>query len=213
MPAGYVYHVLNRGNDWQVLFREDADFVDFMALLVFGAIKFGVRICCYSLMRNHWHLLVWPLRDGAVSAFMHWVTTTHSLRYRRQYGTVGNGHVYQGRFRSFPVQTERYYFNALRYVEANALRAHLVRRAEDWRWCSLHDRLRTVQLMGHGPLVLPPDWVDIVNAPQEGTELEAIRACVGKGRPYGEERWVATTAAEQFIEQTLRPRGRPTRGT
>jgi len=208
MPGGYVYHVLNRGNERHILFHDDEDFWAFLRLLGQGPRRFGVRICGYDLMRNHWHLLVWPRADGAVSSYLHWVTTLHSLHYRRHHGGVGEGHVYQGRFRSFPVQTEGYYFKALRYIEANALRAGVVSRAEDWRWSSLYERVNRRLMIDDGPLALPSDWARIVNQVQQPQEVDAIRACLGKGRPYGADTWMVRTAAAQALDQTLRGPGR-----
>ena len=70
-------------------------------------------------MSNHWHLLVWLRGDGDLSDYMRWVTLTHTQRYHGSHGTAGEGHLYQGRYKSFPVQCDRYYLTVLRYIEAN----------------------------------------------------------------------------------------------
>src|SRR5208337_3088457 len=97
----------------------------------------GTRLLAYCVMPNHWHLIVWPRQDGELSRFVGWLTLTHTQRWHAQRHTRGSGHVYQGRFKSFPVQGDEHFLTACRYVERNALRANLVERAEAWRWCSL----------------------------------------------------------------------------
>ena len=96
-----------------------------------------MRICAYSLMPSHWHLLLWPKRDGDLAAFMQRLTITHVRRWQGHRGYVGLGHVYQGRYKSFPVESDENLWVVARYVERNALRAELVLRAEEWRWSSV----------------------------------------------------------------------------
>ena len=104
--------------------------------------------------------------------------------FRESTGTVGLGHVYQRRFWSRPVTQESDYLAALRYVEANPVRAQLVPRAEDWHWGSLWERLTAKrELLALSPVVLPPRWREFVNAVQPSEELESLRTPVYRGRP------------------------------
>lgn len=96
-----------------------------------------MRLCGYCIMGNHWHLLLWPIGNGDLSEFMRWITLTHTQRFHISHGTVGIGHLYQRRFKSFPVQDNGHYLTVMRYIEANPLRAELVKRAGDWLWSSL----------------------------------------------------------------------------
>ena len=89
------------------------------------------------LMKNHWHFVLWPENDGDLGSFLQRLTITHVTRWQRNYNMVGYGHMYQGRFKSFPVETDDYFYQVMRYTERNALRANLVARAEDWQWGSL----------------------------------------------------------------------------
>ena len=84
-------------------------------------------------MPNHWHLVLRPNRGGAMSDFFRRITATHTIRYHAHYHTSGQGHVYQGRFKSFPIQEDEHFLTVCRYVERNALRAGLTNRAEAWR--------------------------------------------------------------------------------
>ena len=135
------------------------------------------------------------------------------MRYHSHYHTSGEGHVYQGRFKSFPVQDDAHFYVVCRYVERNALRAGLVTAAEDWRWGSLWRWLQKTEpdpkLLSAWPVPRLPSWVKRVNEPLTDKELEAVRLCTRRGRPFGESEWVTKTAQRLELESTLRPRGRP----
>jgi len=161
-----VLHVINRGNDRRRLFANDADFQGFRQLMRRTQREVPVRLIAYVLMPNHWHLVAWPHHPGELWRFLHRLTGTHASRLRRQLGTVGEGHIYQGRYKSAVIESPPQLFNVLRYVEANPVRSGLVTRAEDWRWSSLRERMRATGAMSMGPLELPPleEWLHIVNA-------------------------------------------------
>ena len=175
-----------------------------------------MRICAYCLMPNHWHFVLWPEHDGDLSAFMQQMTNTHVKRWKAHFHETGYGHLYQGRFKSFPVQTDEYFYQVVRYVERNALRANLVTSAEEWRWSSLSRRnksddlsLITKAVLSDWPLRQPDDWLSFVNEPQTEAELTALRQCVNRGCPFGDSNWVNATAKKLGLNSTLRQRGRP----
>ena len=211
LPAGFVYHVINRGNERSRIFASEKDFESFLDMVRETSRRVTMRICAYCLMPTHWHFAMWPTADGAVSAYVHYLSTLHAVHHRRLHGRVGHGHVYQGRFRSFPVEGSLYYCTLVKYVEANPLRAGLVTRAESWRWSSLFDRANGSTIVTPGPLELPGDWIDIVNTPTEDHELESLRVCAHSSRPYGSPHWTSETATAQGLATTFRPRGRPRR--
>lgn len=122
------------------LFEKDADYEAFERVLGEAMEQFPTRLLSYCLMPNHWHLVIWPRKDGELTEFLRWLTHTHVMRWHAHYGTSGTGHLYQGRFKAFPMETDEHFYTVLRYVERNALRANLVNRAEDWRWSSLWRR-------------------------------------------------------------------------
>ena len=100
-----------------------------------------------------------------------------------------------------------------RYVERNALRAGLVKRAEQWRWSSLWRRQPSAAtpevLLAAGPLARPAGWLKWVNEAQSEAEVEALRRCVQRGQPYGSAAWCKRTAIRLGLESTFQPRGRP----
>ena len=164
-------------------------------------------------MPNHWHLVVWPQEDGELSRFTGWLTLTHTQRWHAHRQSTGSGHVYQGRFKSFPVQDDDHFYTVCRYVERNALRANLVKRAEDWRWGSLYrwkpGATKEKSLLTAWPLPRRPGWVEHVNAPHTEAELSALRRSVQRGCPFGESSWGDRMVRRLGLESTLRPRGRP----
>jgi putative transposase len=212
--GGEVYHALNRAAGQFRMLRTEKDFAAMERVLAEALERVPTRLLSYCLMGTHWHLVLWPREDGELSAFLNWLTLTHTQRWRHAHRTVGHGPLYQGRFKSFPVQSDEHVRKVCRYVERNALRAKLVAKAQDWRWSSLWHRLHPGEPVGKlltddWPVSRPGNWVDLVNEPQSVKELAALRTSVERGRPYGEERWQLRTARRLELESSLRPPGRP----
>src|SRR5690242_14590389 len=115
--AGLVFHVMNRGARRLGLFEQDADYWTWFGAFAEAQQRFPVDVFAYCLMPNHFHLVLRPKEDGQLAEFMRLGTLTHSMRWHRHRGNRGSGAVYQGRYRSFPVQTNRYFYNLCRYVE------------------------------------------------------------------------------------------------
>ena len=205
-----VYHVLNRANGRLRIFKKQADFEAFEQILAEGVERFNMRLCGYCIMSNHWHLVLWPRKDGDLSDFMKWITVTHSHRWHGAHGTVGIGHLYQGRYKSFPVQDDVYYLTLMRYVESNPLRAKLVKRSGDWLWSSLAIRSGTDKLLklSDGPMKLPRRWEILVDRFAE-LPIDQIKMCIQRGRPLGDDYWTMKAAKKLLLQASLRPRGRP----
>lgn len=207
-----VFHVLNRVVGRRTLFDKNADYAALERVLAETLHTHPMRICGYCLMPNHWHFVLWPERDGDLSAFMQHFTNTHVKRWKEHRHETGYGHLYQGRYKSFPVETEDYFYQVLRYVERNALRANLAERAEQWQWSSLGRPPRedpAFPILAAWPLARPANWLELVNQPQSEAELAALRRCLNRGTPYGSSDWLAQTAKQLGLESTLRPRGHP----
>src|SRR5258708_6731746 len=211
--GGYVYHVLNRANARMPVFEDEGDYEVFEKVLAQAVERTETRLLAYCLMPDHWHLVVWPREDGELSRFVGWLTLTHTQRWHAQRHNKGTGHVYQGRFKSFPIQQDEHLYAVARYVERNALRAKLVRRAERGRWAILYRWLRNSaddkRLLASCPLARSPRWVDHLNAPQTEAELMALRRSVTRGSPFGEQSWCDRAVRELSLESTVRPHGRP----
>lgn len=203
------YHVLNRGNRRAEVFHKPDDYAAFLQAMVEASVRLPMRVLAYSLMPNHFHLVLRPHEDGDLGRWMHWLLTTHVRRYLRHYHHHG-GHVWQGRFKAFPTQDDEHLVTVARYVERNALRAGLVAKAEDWPWSSLSNP-------ANGPGIdletLPrtADWAAFVNASMTEAEAAAVRLSILRDRPFGSESWTLATAQRLGLASSLNPRGRPRR--
>ena len=208
-----VFHVLNRGVGRMRLFTKRGDYEAFERVLEETLGLRPMRICAYCLMPNHWHMVLWPVEDGDLAAFMQRLSITHVRRWQEHRRVVGTGHIYQGRYKSFPVQDDAHFLTVCRYVERNALRAGLVEAAEEWRWSSLWRREQgdadARGFLSEWVVDRPRNWLRRVNQAETAAELEALRQSVARGRPFGGPEWTERTVRKLGIENTLRPRGRP----
>jgi len=163
--AGLIHHVINRGNRKRTLFCSAGDYDRFIELMARAAKRAPLPLLAFCLMPNHWHFVVWPAEERVLSAYMHWLTGMHARRVQKRHQEIGFGHVYQNRYRIFPVRDERQLLQLLLYVEANPLRAGLAKRAEQWRWSSLHihqGHPSPVTLVA-SPVPRPSNWLEMVN--------------------------------------------------
>ena len=221
--GGFCYHIINRGNGRARVFHGEADYREFVKLMAAAGERLAPRLLAYCLMPNHVHLVLWPREDGEVSRWMQWLMTAQVRRHHRRHGT--DGHLWQGRFKAFPIQRDEHLLSVLRYVERNPLRAKLVARAEDWPWSSLgaanhsgpaganpgqFDGVRAPPLHA-GPLPRPANWSEWVNEAEPPGQLAALRHSVNRGTPWGGADWARRTAARLGIESSLHPRSRPTK--
>ena len=213
-PGGMLFHVLNRGNARDQIFHKDADFQAFEKVMTETMEQIPMRIVAYCLMPHHWHLVLWPKHDGDLGRFMQRLTTTHVRRWHLHRRTVGSGHLYQGTYKSFPIECDEHLYTVLRYVERNPVRPTLADRAEEWRWSSLWRWLHPTDTLEKPPLCLwpierPADWVARVNRALTKRELDAVRVSVIRGRPFGGETWQERAAKRLGLGSTFHNRGRP----
>ena len=212
-----VYHVINRANARIQIFDDDEDYILFQKVVEQAKEKFDMRVLSYCIMPNHWHLVLYPKQDGDLQKFMAWLSMTHTQRWHSQHKTIGHGHLYQGRYKSFPIQTNEYLLQLFRYVERNALRAKLVKKAEDWKWSSLYVREKEdkdqKKILDKWPIDMPKNYIKLINEPQTNTELESLRYSANKGKPYGKESWINKMIDRFKLGSTLRNPGRPKKGS
>lgn len=208
-----IFHVLNRGNERREVFASEADFDAMLRVIRQTLENVPLDLFAFCLMPNHWHLVVRPKKDGDLGRFMQRLTTTHVRRWRQQRELVGAGHLYQGTYKSFPVQSDEHFLTVCRYVERNPQRAGLVARAKDWRWSSLwilaHGSSAEDPSLATWPVSRGESWIGLVQSAQSEKELAALRASVQRGRPFGSARWQASTVRQLGLQFTLRARGRP----
>jgi putative transposase len=189
--GGFVFHVFNRAARRFVLFTDTEDYRTFEEALRDALRRVPIRLLCYCVMPNHFHLVLWPESDEQLQQFMHRLTAVQAQRWRMSRQSVGGGAVYQGRYRAVAVEPGFHLIRVCRYVERNALRARLVDRAEQWPWGSLwkrEHRATDIEL-APWPTARPEPWCDIVNAPSPAEDLELLRQAIRRGEPIGGPRW------------------------
>ncbi|MEK7628655.1 MAG: transposase [Patescibacteria group bacterium] len=168
-------------------------------------------------MPNHWHLVVHTRKDGDLTKFVNWLTLTHTQRWHSAHKTIGHGHLYQGRYKSFLCEQDDHFMQLVRYVERNPLRARLVKKAEGWQWGSVWRRekgtLQEQSLLSEWPVSIPKNYITLLNEPQSEVEVEAMRQSIARGNPFGSDSWVRRVIKRYDLETTVRPRGRPKKGS
>ena len=208
--GGICYHLINRGNGRRDVFHKGDDYEAFLKALGHACVEVPMPVLGFCLMPNHFHLVVRPTNDGDLSKWMHWVLNTHVRRYHQHYH--GSGHIWQGRFKSFPIAEDNHLLTVLRYIERNPVRANLCKRAEQWLWSSARywkDEEGRPSYLTTPPVKRPRDWLSWVNQAVTPAELEALRRSVNRGTPFGDDAWVGKTVEQLGLQATLRPRGRP----
>jgi len=184
IPPDSIHHIVNRGNDKKVIFRESRDYGSFLALLREARERYAVALFAYCLMPNHFHLVLRARDLDEISAYMHFVQRAHACDLRACDRTRGHGHVFQRRYWNKHVEGAGHLMTVIRYVEANPVRAGLVSFAPQWEWSSMWDRVTGERDLLHPlPCRLPDDWPLIVSVPLEQIDIDGIRRPYKRGRP------------------------------
>jgi putative transposase len=209
-----LYHALNRGNNRHRVFFSAADYRAFLRALAQTQLRYPFRLYGYCLMSNHFHLLLEPEAGQSISRILQSLTVAHTWRH------TSSGHVWQGRFKSAVVQSDNHALTVLRYIEANPLRAKMVRDLADYAWSSYpaHSLGQTNALLSELPCwpglaKSEPErqsfWRGWVHQPLTERELAAVRHSVVSGVPYGAAGWVESKLSALGLRKPARPRGRP----
>jgi putative transposase len=212
-PDGFVQHVVNRGDHREPLFHKPGDFRAFLAVVAEAAVSVPMRILAYCIMRNHFHLLLWPEVGEALPDFMQLVMNKHIRRYLRHYPPVSPGHLYQGRYTNSLVEGGKSFLAVARYVEANAFTAGIVTRAQDYPWSSASSLAEDPERphLAEWPVPKPGDWGTFLNLRAPTSERRRIQTSASRGAPYGSDAWVQRICKAYELEHTLRKPGRPPR--
>jgi putative transposase len=204
--AGYAYHVINRGNDRATVFHKAQDYEAFLTMLAIAKARHPIKVLAFTLMPNHFHFVLEASHQNSLSQFMQWLLTSHVRRYHRHYG--GSGHIWQGRFKSFPIQRDEHLLTVLRYVLQNPVRSGLVASMAAWPWSSWSRR----ELADPCPVEIEMDWLEKMDESLSAQQVASIRESVNRQRPFGEPAWQSKVASLFGLQSTLRSRGRPAVG-
>ena len=215
---GYPHHIIQRGNNRQVIFIDQQDFETMLALLAESAQKFGVAVHAYVLMDNHFHLLATPSTAEALPLMMQAVGRSYVRRFNQRHGRSGT--LWEGRYRSTLIETERYLLACMVYIDLNPVRAGMVAEPGAWRWSShahylgrQHDALVTPHALawelGNTPFAREAAYKTLVDAGIGSSQQTALTAATLSGWALGEEDFVAELQKKSPRRMAKSKAGRP----
>ena len=202
--AGNVYHTINRGNGRATVFHKNQDYEAFLSLLGDAKGRHPVKIFAFCLMPNHFHFVLEPSHEKS-SESVHAVAIDEPREALSQAHYGGSGHIWQRRFKSFPVQRNEHLITVIRYVLQNPVRASLCASAKEWNWSSL----RRTELVDAWLVKDQDGWLNELEQPLPARQLDSVRECVNRQRPFGKTDWQREIARVFGLKSTLRARGRP----
>lgn len=199
----HSYHVLNRANARLPIFFAEADYEMLESILADAVERIDMRLLAYCLMPNHFHLVLYPKKDGDLQKFMQWLTLTHTQRWHAKNNTTGTGHLYQGRYKSLLVQNDTHLLGLIRYVERNPLRAKLVKNLDNWRFSSYWRRTHGTDaqrcILAEWPIAIPGEYRAFIHDKVTAEELGEVRDAVQRGQLYGSDRWIASERKKRTL--------------
>ena len=216
-----IYHILNRGNNRQVIFVEDEDYLHYLEILKRYKEKFNFKIFAYCLMTNHIHLILKTSSAGTISDIMKAITIAHTRHYHYKYKT--SGHIWQGRFKSPLVSDDEYLLTLMRYIEQNPVRAAIADHPEKYPFSSyqantsiekdsLVDKQENPTFLGLGNTMEEriQRYKEFASTILDEDKLKLIRKSLSQETHFTSERFL-TQIKERLTSKQKRPRGRPRR--
>ena len=216
--VGYPHHVILRGNNRQDIFRSMADYQRMLDLLFEHSRVYKVDIHSYVLMSNHLHLLLTPQEDQGLSKMMQAVGRSYVQVFNKVHGRTGT--LWEGRYRSTLIQTERYLLACMAYIDLNPVRAHIVAQPEQYEWSSYAhyagggaDRLITPHALywslGNTPFAREAAYAELVHAGISADQQGALTDATLSGWALGDEGFLKTLQAQTSRRLGKAKAGRP----
>ena len=197
---GYPHHVIQRGNNRQAIFVSSGDRQFLLSLIDENACKFDVAIHAYVLMDNHFHLLATPQTADGLPQMMQAV----GRRYVRLFNDAHerSGTLWEGRYKSTLIQTDRYLLACMAYIDLNPVRAGIVAMPDDFAWSSYRhyaglrvDPLITPHALywqlGNTPFAREAAYVELVGNGVSDQEKADLTQSTLRGWVLGEGGFVA----------------------
>lgn len=214
----HPHHIIQEGNDRQLIFREDEDYQRFLGWLKESAREFKVSVHAYALMPNHLHLLASPATEEGLARMMQRVGRYYVPWFNQKYERLGG--LFRGRFKTSLIDSDNYFMMCSRYIEFNPVRNGLVSDPAGYRWSSYahHAGVRQDALiidhalywaLGNTPFQREAAYIDLARQPLSTAELDSINQAVLKGWPLGTDAF--KTQLQQKARRQVLPakRGRP----
>lgn len=216
--ADYPHHVIQRGNNKQPIFGGAADYHAFLALLLEAARQHKVAIHSYVLMTNHLHLLATPRDDVGLPLMMQHVGRSYVRLFNKNHQRTGT--LFEGRYKSTLIQTERYLLACMAYIDLNPLRAGMTQRPQDYPWSSYghYAGVRTDPLvtphpyfwsLGNTPFAREAAYAGLVQTGLAAADERALTNTALRSWALGDESFLAEL--EKSTQRQVRPgvKGRP----
>ena len=218
--TGYPHHIILRGNNRQDIFRETADYQRMLDLLFEHSRAHKIDIHGYVLMSNHLHLLLTPQEDLALPKMMQAVGRSYVQVFNKRYARTGT--LWEGRYRSTLIQTDRYLLACMAYIDLNPVRAQMVAQPQDYAWSSYAhyvglraDRLITPHALywhlGNTPFAREAAYAELVRAGISADQQGALTQATLSGWALGDAGFVADLQAQTDRRLLKTKAGRPFR--
>lgn len=215
---GYPHHIIQRGNNRQMIFVDTQDFAAMLALLAENAQKFAVAVHAYVLMDNHFHLLATPATADALPLMMQAVGRSYVRYFNQRHGRSGT--LWEGRYRSTLIETERYLLACMVYIDLNPVRAGMVAQPGAWQWSShAHylgqriDKLVTPHALywalGNTPFAREAAYAGLVQAGVGSGDQAALTDAALTGWALGDAEFVAELQKKSPRRVAKAKAGRP----
>jgi putative transposase len=215
---GYPHHIIQRGNNRQPVFAEDADYETLLGMLDEQARKFGVALHAYVLMSNHFHLLATPTSSEGIPQMMQAIGRSYVRYFNRHQQRTGT--LWEGRYRSTLIQAERYLLACMVYIDLNPVRAAMVGEPAEYPWSShLHyvgrrsDKLITPHPLywelGNTPFARDLAYAELVQSGIGLEQQQALTDATIRGWALGGANYVAELQRRTQRRVTKSKAGRP----
>lgn len=194
------YHVFARGNNKEAIFIDEIDRLFYLKALREARKQFQYVLYTYALMNNHFHLMLKMLQGFRLANLMHHVQLRYAAYFCRRYRRVG--HVFQSRYHSNLIETDRYFLTVDRYIHLNPVRAGLAEKPEDFRWSSYNARFQTPasDWINHGEIL---EWFGKERSQQQQAYREFTEAAIGTPEEWPHDLLRKTTylGSSEFVEK------------
>ena len=211
-------HAIQRGNNRQAIFFDEADYKLYLGWLKTAAEKYSCQIHAYVLMTNHVHLLITPVHRDSLSRLLQYVGRYYVSYVNNTYGRTGT--LWEGRYKASIVEEESYLLSCYRYIELNPVRAGMVERPEDYPWSSygynalnmdnsLLSPHKLYLQLGENDLVRKASYRDLFLTSFDAGVLDEVRACLQSGTPLGNDCFKSQIEQALKVKVGQAKRGRP----
>ncbi|MEN9889562.1 MAG: hypothetical protein RL559_1599 [Pseudomonadota bacterium] len=216
--AGYPHHIIQRGNDRQPIVRDDADRERLLSLWTEHARTFQVAVHAYVIMDNHFHLLATPATHDGLPKMMQAVGRAYVRYFNLRHGRSGT--LWEGRYRSNLIESERYLLACMVYIDLNPVRAGMVEQPQDHRWSShrhcigvASDKLVTHHALfwalGNTPFAREAAYAESVQAGLTAEQRDALTRTALSGWALGSPAFVGELQQDTARRLSPGKAGRP----